>query len=176
MALPDDVYHAFYSLSHITPKQLANLIEDNDPRGESLKYSHSDYKNTLQRIRDAVGRGDLTQLEGKYSINSDFNTQALFIWAIKNFPDFYEELPVNMIINTGGGSAKFAPMTGQSFALDLPTDYQGLRHAYIQLHLANLALEKEVDRLSVFEKKKIDKIKDSATGGTNSRGTPKSNI
>lgn len=101
MALPEDVYRHYYSLSHITPKEMGNLICDRDPRDGTLKYSHSEFKNTLQRISDAVTkRGDLTIVRD-YSVNLPMDTRNLFLWACRAYTYFKPKLPVDMIVNYG---------------------------------------------------------------------------
>ncbi len=163
--LPASVYKQYYKREWITPKIMANLICDNNP-DTSLLSRDTKYKTTLQRIKDALKRGDLTSKDGKCLNNSEIEAQALFSWAINKYPDFQKNLPTGMIINSGGGQMELPAMTGQSFALDLPTDYQGLRQAYIQLYLENMELK---DKLSIIEHEKRKKRK----GGIASGGKPK---
>jgi hypothetical protein len=175
--LPASVYKQYYKREWITPKIMANLICDNNP-DTSLLSRDTKYKNTLRCVLYAIERGDLTSKDGKRLNNSEIKTQALFLWAINKFTEFQAKLPTNMIINSGGEQAKLPAMTGQAFALDLPTDYQELRQAYVQLHLEQMKLKKEnlelKNRLSIFENQKKVKIINSSTGGNNSGAKPKS--
>ncbi len=139
--LPDSVYRQYYKQQWITPKIMANLICDNNP-DTSLHSRDTKYKNTLRIILYAIEIGDLISKDGTHLNNSEIETQALFRWAVNKYPDFREKLPINMSINTGGGRMEFSPITGQSFAFDLPTDKQGLRQALIQSKVEVIELKK----------------------------------
>ncbi len=169
--LSSEVYRHYYECEWITPKIMTNLICGADP-DTSLPSRNIKYKNILRCVIYALQTCDLISKDGKFLTNSEIKTQMLFLWAINKFPEFQAKLPENMIINSGGGQMKLSAITGQSFALDLPTDYRGLKQAYIQIHLKHIELKKEnmelKSRHSLLEHQKKVKISNSSTGSKNS--------
>jgi len=177
----ESAYRYFYSCEKLTPKEMANLICDNDLRKKkSLKYAHSGFKNVCQRISDAVKRLDI-KFNGEYTVNAKIDSKILFQWAAMEYPEFYKKLPPEIILNDFNFSCTLPLLTSSISFSPVITDTKELQRQFtkvskenIELKEKNQLLEIEIKRLRVFEIKKQGKINDSRTGGKNSKGVPKS--
>ncbi len=179
--MPDDsleeAYRYFYNQDFVTLKQMANLICGKDPRNGSHKYINSDFKKTIQRVRDAHERGEI-HFNGELKNDSHIDAEALFLWAINKYPAFHEKLPADMIESVSSVNIELPEFDIEAFNTSYPPNLeQAYRNCMVEnykLKKKIVSLENEVARILVFEKKKIGKLQDSAKGGKVSKGKSKS--
>lgn len=176
----EEAYREFYSRDTMTPKEMANLICDNDVRNnKTLQYYNPDYKNVCQRIRDAANNHSI-KVNGKYTFNSEIDSKIFFLWAIKAYPEFHKKLPTKMVPLKLGFVCSLPGLNSSIALTPIPTDPEELKQRFIQVTTENIELkeknnllETEIKRLAIFENKKICKLNDSSEGGKASKGKPK---
>lgn len=177
--LSEETYRYFYECDFITPKEMANLICDHDPREKFLKSSHIEYKKVYQRIRDAIKRDDI-EYDGQLTVSSKIVSKTIFEWAIKAYPSFSNQLPLNLISHTMEFSCVFPKLQGDILLISTPDTRMELEEAYNQavkeIHELKKIIQSqklEIDRLSIFEAKKKAHDEARRKGGTNSKGVQK---
>lgn len=177
--LPEDAYRYFYERDFITPKEMANLICDHDPREKFLKSSHIEYKKVYQRIRDAIKRGDI-ECDRELTVSSKIVSKAIFEWAVKAYPDFSNKLPLNLISHSMSFSCVLPKLQGDILLISTPDTRIELEAAYHkavkEIHELKKVVQSqaiEIDRLSVFEAKQKARVEASGRGGNKSKGVKK---
>ncbi len=179
--LLEHVYRNYFNRGRITPKEMAHLICDKDPNDDNkLTDSNSKFKNTKQRIYDAV-KNEKIPFSGQYSVNKPIDSKILFHWSASTYKDFGRKLPVDLIVCSGSADISLLSLGVDATGInDIPQSYKELLFEYRKLTIENqekdqkiLSLSDEVERLSYLEKKSIAKKSDSAKGGRNSKGKNK---
>ncbi len=173
----EEAYRYFYNQDYVTPKQMANLICGKDPRNGSHKYVNSDFKKTIQRIRDAHKRGEI-HFNGELKNDSPIEAKAFFRWAVTTYPDFRNKVPADMIVGRAEvNNAELPEFDIEANVEEIPSSFEKAywdsRLEIRELKKKIVSLENKVARLSVFEKKKIGKLHNSENGGKASKGKRK---
>lgn len=161
--MPEDVYRYYYERAHITAKEMANLICDNNPRKGSLKYRNSKFKNNYTKIRDTVKRGDI-KFDGELTSKSKMDSKKLFEWAADKVKGFREKLPIDLIVSHADIRIVLPGLTIEASSCTFPSTYDELKQEYsklwskyLEIQKKNTSLQDEVDRLLVFEKQILDR-------------------
>ena len=135
----------YYDEGTITPKELTNLILGNNPKGQLLSYRHHGYQSVIEKITYKFKCNPKTKLDSKQA----------FEWAILEIKDFQPDLPVRSKLKANPMQLGFA-----AIGIDLPkSDELAEEHIKKQALIImektteNEQLKKEIERLSVFEKK-----------------------
>jgi len=168
--LSEDIYRHFYKRQLITAKDMANLILGNDPRVKPLAYRHLGYKSILEKIT----------YKFKCKPTEEILVKELFHWAVQNLPDFKQQLPLNLILNTVTLECTLPQLQSEAFSVAIPCSKSELESEYVKAMTEIYELKKtinnlnsEIERLSVFEKKIINKQRAGKIGGENSINSKK---
>ncbi len=172
MPRPDQsVYQYFYDKEFITPKEMASLIVGFDPRKNRITTSNTPFKNIYDSIRNNIKNGNI-EYKGIMLKDSQIETKMLFRWAVNQYPDFKNQLPVALaehigIASLGGFSTQ---ITGKIIPSYDSSESRKLAEDNLDLEIRVLELEEENEKL-----RKAEQIRNDARskGGKNSKGVKK---
>ena len=166
MTVEEEVLKYYYTQEFVTPKEMANILCDNDPRVEWLKDTHGDYKSIIEKITYAFKCRRSTKLK----------TEQLFQWAVKKKLG----LPVDLVMTHARAELELPAFQIEAHAINIPLDSEELEQAYIKDEKKIYRLEKEkkvlqieVTRLLPYENKEKKRLEKSKIGGEHSRGKEK---